>query len=215
MSRMTWVAFAAALAVAGYAETASAYIPLNVFRDYDKERTEFFVSVCDEPCNATAEVYWRDKRVFSEDLIWTDESYYDQYDGFNDYQGFYYWSCRHVGSLRWKVTVSDADSEGEETEEGTLRLGACGKTRPRRVGRGTAARKAASRYDEDEYVSRSTCTALDGGSKASKWRCVVVHNNNYRQCESTLRLRFVKQSRFGKTKVSTQYGSARNRCRSF
>ena len=198
---------------------AGAAPEVDVSNDKQSAFSQFSTSCPGENCRATLRIFDGARRIVLTRMT-----------GDDGYAGHIYsWSCRRTGQLSWTVTITNAEPNDYQDDDptndepdptgvtrGTIRVPKCGKVQPRRVRRGYVAASAAEEYP-DEFVSRSVCassTALVRG-KASTWRCIVVHNNTYRQCETIFRLRYTQQSKFGVIERKEHVKRERTRCASF
>lgn len=184
------------------------------------DETTFELNCLGPGCRAVVRVYAGRTRLLFKQL---------EPEEFSDYESVeasYKWSCGRTGRLRWTVTVTgyegpeDAggvvDTSGNGVATGFFTVPRCTKSKPRRVRRGYVASSAAAEY-EDEFVSRSVCSPLTRvvNGKASSWRCNVVHNNTYRQCSTTLRMRYTQRLKFGTREYKEHVKRLSTRCRSF
>ena len=130
----------------------------------------------------------------------------------------YDWSCNRTGVHRWTVTITHP-SGPPATASGSFRVRKCTPWRARRVSRGHAAWTQARTWEEEpEFVSRVRCSprARVVRGRASRWRCAVTHNNNYRECVETYAMKFRTRVLFGKRlKKFSERKVGRSRCRYF
>ncbi len=182
-------------------------ISVTTSRDYVAEWTRFTISdseCSDEDfCDPSLTVFKNGREIATDELIPDRDEYGDLY-------AVFHWSCQRTGVFRWRVEVDDRTATGKFT------VGTCGKTRPRAVRRGVAARVAAEGW-EDEFVSRSRCSALAAvqQGRSSRWRCTATHNNTIRICDATMDLSFTQQRKFGRTVFSSKDKYVKTTCRPF
>ena len=127
------------------------------------------------------------------------------------------WTCRRSGRYTWKVTVALSDPDGRarsSSRTGSFRIPKCRARKTRKV----SASHAASTVNDDaeeayegEFVSQIRC----GSGRRSRFRCQIVHNNNYRICQRTASVRFYRTNQFGRKSNDATVHYGKGRCRSF
>jgi hypothetical protein len=226
--RLVRLTVSAAAAFAVLAATASAStFELSVERQTSEHRMKFVLECSYYPCDATAEVFRHGRRVLREDMtpIFEDDpDYLDEIDD-PDYGTLYDWACGRTGLHRFRLTVTTAASDDDsvtqttETRQGSFRVGRCGKWRPRRVSRGYAADDASGGVGGwgNEFVSSVRCSPRGAviHGRSSAWRCLVTHNNTYRECTSPLTTRFQQRLKFGRTIRRERESYGRDHCSYF
>ena len=184
---------------------ASAQGSIEVTSSRAEGETEFsFASVeCDAELGFDGE--WRDVCPYSDAAVSVGGKRLEVEDDTSP-KAIYRWSCERPGKKTWRAMVpyeSEANSgnyDAATVRTGTFTVPRCKKSLDRRVTRGTAAGLARDNTGrEDEFVSSSRCVATSRvlRGRASRWRCVVTHNDTIRECRTRVLLRFITTRKFG------------------
>jgi hypothetical protein len=126
------------------------------------------------------------------------------------------WRCSRSGSYDWKLTYANRSYTPNGTSyvkvyKGSFTIPKCKPKRGRYVSTAKAARDAAEYY-YPEFTSQSHCVR---GAESGAWTCNVTHNNTYRECVTTLRIRYTSTDEWGRRTNGTSIRRVARRCSYF
>lgn len=139
----------------------------------------------------------------------------------------YNWSCSRAGRYTWRATYSNTSVPGysesspyQVSKTGTFSIPRCRARKPRPIAKGTVQaheNDASQASYKNEFISSIRCSPAGPvrNGKASKWRCDVTHNNNYRECTDHDRVVSYGADKYGLRDIGQSITTSGKSCRDF
>lgn len=140
---------------------------------------------------------------------------------------YYRWTCARSGAYAWRVSYSNISVPGytsgrpyTDAKSGTFRIPRCRTPQRRRIAKGAVQQHentASQSAYKTEFISSIRCRPASSVryGKASKWRCDVTHNNNYRECVDHDTVISYKTDKWGQRDIHTDITTNSKSCRDY